>query len=222
MENESNKIFCKVVIVGESGVGKTCIMIRFVQNTFDKNQLSTVGASYVDKILELKINDIQKIINFMIWDTTGQEKYRALTRNFYNEAKVAILVYDSTNKESFEKIKDFWFKEIKDNCPKNIILALAANKIDDYMNEQISEKEGKNFADENNMIFGCTSALSGAGVADLFEKIGYKYLNIILNEERKIQNEKNENNANIKLEDKKVKLDNTKNKKKKKKKKEFC
>lgn len=218
-DNDDNS--CKVVIVGESGVGKTCIMIRFVQNRFDKNQLSSIGASYVDKTIKLKINDKQEPIQFMIWDTTGQEKYRALTRNFYTDAKVAILVYDSTCRDSFDKIKEFWFKEIIDNCPKDIIVALAANKIDEYMKEEVSQEEGQNFAEDNNIIFGCTSALSGSGVYELFADVGLKYLKSIVDKRKEMEKENNDkkNEQNQKQVDNKIKLNNSKHKKKKKKKK---
>ncbi len=207
---------CKVILVGESGVGKTCIMLRFVQNRFDKNMISTIGASYVNKIYKFNLNDKEENLQFMILDTTGQEKYRALTRNFYIGTHVAILVYDSNIRESFEKIKDFWYNEIIEHCSKDIIIALAGNKFEDLMNIEISEEEGKKFAEENNMIFQCTSALTGLGINDLFKDIGKTYIKeIYLNKNRK-------NNANEKLkkqEDKKLNLNNSKGNKKKKK---FC
>ena len=220
-EKKDNENSCKVVIVGESGVGKTCIMIRFVQNKFDRYQLSSIGASYVDKTIKLKINDKQELLKFNIWDTTGQEKYRALTRNFYTDAKVAILVYDSTSRDSFDKIKEFWFKEIIDNCSKDIIVALAANKIDEYMKEQVSHDEGQNFAEDNNIIFGCTSALSGNGVYELFADVGLKYLKNIISEKKEMEKEKNNEKKveNQNQDDNKIKLNNSKHKKKKKRKK---
>lgn len=184
-ENEEYERVCKIVIIGETGVGKTCIMIRFVQNRFNKNQLSTIGASFAEKEIKLRKDDKEEKIKFNLWDTTGQEKYRALTRNFYAGAKAAILVYDITQLESFEKIRDFWVKELREHCEKNIILALAANKYDNFMEERVDEKEAKQLADDNNMIFARTSALSGEGINDLFIDIGNKYLNNFMNEEAK-------------------------------------
>ena len=110
---------CKVVLLGESGVGKTCIIARFINNTFEDNIISTTGTSYAGKNMTFdEFNG--KTIKFEIWDTAGQEKYRALTKIFYKDAGVAILVYDITRKESFEEIKNYWYNQIKEYAPKNI------------------------------------------------------------------------------------------------------
>ena len=110
---------CKVVLLGESGVGKTCIIARFINNTFEENLISTTGASYAGKTMTF--DDYGgKSIKFEIWDTAGQEKYRSLTKIFYKDAGAAILVYDITRKESYEEIQKYWFNQIKDHAPKNI------------------------------------------------------------------------------------------------------
>ena len=116
---EDNAKTCKVVLLGESGVGKTCIIARFINNTFEDNIMSTTGASYAGKTMSFDELNGQSI-KFEIWDTAGQEKYRALTKIFYKDAGVAILVYDITRKESFDEIKNYWFNQIKDFAPKNI------------------------------------------------------------------------------------------------------
>ena len=110
---------CKVVLLGESGVGKTCIIARFINNTFEENIISTTGASYAGKTMTFDEYE-GKSIRFEIWDTAGQEKYRALTKIFYKDAGVAILVYDITRKESYEEIQKYWYNQIKDHAPKNI------------------------------------------------------------------------------------------------------
>ena len=110
---------CKVVLLGESGVGKTCIIARFINNTFEENLISTTGASYAGKTMTFDEYN-GKSIRFEIWDTAGQEKYRSLTKIFYKDAGAAILVYDITRKESFEEIQKYWFNQIKDHAPKNI------------------------------------------------------------------------------------------------------
>jgi small GTP-binding protein len=118
-EDEATKT-CKVVLLGESGVGKTCIIARFINNTFEDNIMSTTGASYAGKTMTF--DEFQgKSIKFEIWDTAGQEKYRALTKIFYKDSSVAILVYDITNRKSFEEIKNYWYNQIKDYAPKSII-----------------------------------------------------------------------------------------------------
>ena len=175
-DEDLNNHLCKIVMVGQAAVGKTCIMIRFMQDKFDPFQKSTVGASYADKSLKYNINNNEETVKFMIWDTSGMERYSALTRSFYADAKVAILVYDITNKSSFERGKEFWFKEIINNCPNDVILGLAGNKIDLYNQEEVSEDEARKFAESNHMIYYGTSALSGVGINDLFNDIGKKYL----------------------------------------------
>ncbi len=110
---------CKVVLLGESGVGKTCIIARFINNTFEENLISTTGASYAGKTMTFEEYG-GKSIKFEIWDTAGQEKYRSLTKIFYKDAGAAILVYDITRKESYEEIKKYWINQIKDFAPKNI------------------------------------------------------------------------------------------------------
>ena len=109
----------KVVLLGESGVGKTCIIARFINNTFEENLISTTGASYAGKTMTFDEFG-GKSIKFEIWDTAGQEKYRSLTKIFYKDAGAAILVYDITRKESFEEIQKYWINQIKEFAPKNI------------------------------------------------------------------------------------------------------
>ncbi len=105
----------KVVLVGESGVGKTCIISRFITNKFNNDEISTDYASFATKTLSF--NDNKKKIKFDVWDTAGQEIYRSIGKIFYNDAKVVILVYDISNKKSFIEIKNYWYESIKENAP---------------------------------------------------------------------------------------------------------
>ena len=118
-EDDEGAQTCKVVLLGESGVGKTCIIARFINNTFEENLISTTGASYAGKTMVFDEYE-GKSIKFEIWDTAGQEKYRSLTKIFYKDAAVAILVYDITRKESYEEIQKYWYNQIKEFAPKNI------------------------------------------------------------------------------------------------------
>ena len=102
---------CKVVLVGETGVGKTCIISRYINDTFSSNTESTTGASFACKIMNFE--EFKKVIKFEIWDTAGQEKYRALSKIFYKDAAIAILVYDITREESFEELKQYWYQQLK-------------------------------------------------------------------------------------------------------------
>ncbi len=199
----------KTVLVGESGVGKTSIISRFITDSFDPEVLSSSSAQFISKTIKLE----ETTIKFDIWDTAGQEKFRSLAKIFYKDAKIIIYVYDITDKNSFEEIKNYWYKETLDNITnKDVILALIGNKTDLYENEQVSDEEGKKFAKQINAIFKTTSALSNIGINWLFENLGKKVLdpNYDYTVDEKIQmqsiqknasnnNNNNNNNNNIKL-----------------------
>ena len=122
MSEDDNVKACKVVLLGESGVGKTCIIARFINNIFENNIISTTGASYTGKTMTFDEYD-GKSVKFEIWDTAGQEKYRSLTQIFYKDASIAILVYDITSQESFDEIQNYWYEQIKESAPKDISMS---------------------------------------------------------------------------------------------------
>ena len=101
---------CKVVLIGELGVGKTCIIAQFINKTFDPNVVSSLTSQYIRKNIELPEG---KSILMDIWDTAGQEKHRALAKIFFKNSKAVLLVYDITNKKSFEEIKNYWYGQVK-------------------------------------------------------------------------------------------------------------
>ena len=113
MIDDDDYLICKVVLVGEAGVGKTSIIQRFMSNTFSASVSSTGGAQFIEK--EMYFKEINQKIKFEIWDTAGQEKYRSLAKVFYNNASVCIMVYDITNRKSFEELKGFWADNVRDN-----------------------------------------------------------------------------------------------------------
>ena len=208
----------KMVLVGESGVGKTSIITQFIDQTFQEDIQSTTGGTFSTKSV---VCDGGKILKFEIWDTAGQEKYRSLTTMFYKDANAAVMVYDVTRKDSFEEMKNYWANQIKENSPENIILAIAANKSDLIEQETVDEEEARNFAKELNAIFVTTSAKSSEGINSLFEEIAKKYsgaTNITIKEEEdgdepQVQEQKNTNT---------VKIENPGKEVKKPKKKGFC
>ena len=186
----------KVVLIGESGVGKTSIISRYTTNTFDPQTLTSSSAQFLTKTINLNENTS---IKFDIWDTAGQEKFKSLAKIFYKDAKVIILVYDITNKPSFETLKNYWYKEIMDNSISDLILAIVGNKSDLYENEQVTDKEGKLFAKEINAIFKSTSALSNRGINSLFTDIAKKCLDPnydYLAEDKKMKEEYNQRKIN--------------------------
>ena len=117
-DEEQTSVPCKVVLIGESGVGKTSIISRYITNTFSSVLTATPGASFTTKTIYLK--EYKRSIKFEIWDTAGQEKYRALAKVFYKNAAVCILVYDITRRKSFDELKEYWINEIKSNGSPNL------------------------------------------------------------------------------------------------------
>ena len=162
----------KVVIVGESGVGKTCIIERFCENTFTQATVSTIGAANASA----KVTVGDTTLDLDIWDTAGQELYRSLNKIFYKNAKIAILVYDITKKTSFEEMKNYWFEQIKKVNGDDAVIGIAGNKCDLYDKEEVSEDEAKEFANQNDCVFQLTSAFSGSGVKELFQLLGEKLI----------------------------------------------
>ena len=170
----SDNDILKVVLIGESGTGKTSIIQRFSYNLFDANCASSISSQYISKIIELK--DINQTLKFDIWDTAGQEKYRSMAKLFFKDAKIILFVYDITSLNSFNELKNYWISQVQQNCEPNALLGVVANKNDLYNIQQVPKEEGLKLADEIGAIFQMTSAKSGLGIHNLFENIGRKYL----------------------------------------------
>ena len=162
----------KIVLLGDVSVGKTSIASRYCKNSFNDHHINTIGGAYQQQKVVLNNGAMVKL---HIWDTSGQERFRAMTNLYYRDAQVAILTYDITNESSFASI-DFWINELKYKVEnENMILCLVGNKCDVSPNERkIPTSKGKNYAQENNMIFYETSAKTGEGVKDLFVSIANK------------------------------------------------
>jgi small GTP-binding protein len=153
----------KIIIVGESSVGKSNISLRFTEKRFEANHQLTIGVEFGTKIISRN----NKIYKLQIWDTAGQEAFRAVTTTFYRGTIGCILVYDTTDKETFEKIQS-WYDDLKKSCDPNITIILVGNKSDLESRREVSIDEGKDFADKNNMLFIETSAKSGINVDKCF------------------------------------------------------
>ena len=198
-----DEIPCKVILVGDSGVGKTSIIGRYL-NRYSAEQRATIGASYSNKLEEI---DNYKI-NFDIWDTAGQERFRSVNTIFYKEAYICIMVYDITKEESFQSIKEYWYNTVTENSLNKIIFGIAGNKIDLYEEEKVNQEEAKKFSDSIDAIYKTTSAKENTYIDDLFKDLGRKFINSSLF--KQLLSEKEEEKKS------KVNLDENSNKKNKK------
>ena len=196
----NNSISCKVILVGDSGVGKTSIINRYL-NQYTDYQKSTIGASYANK--EEMIDNYK--INFDIWDTAGQERFRSVNTIFYKEAYVCIMVYDITKPQSFESIKNYWYNTVKENSFDDIIFGIAGNKIDLYEEEKVDQNVVNEYCESINALFKTTSARQNTCVDDIFKELGKRFIQSDLFKFLLTKNQ----------EKKQLNLDNNKKKKKK-------
>ena len=162
---------CKIILVGESGVGKTSIISRYLNRFQEKTEL-TLGAYFSNKII---IVDDYKI-NLEIWDTAGQEQYRSINSIFYKDAYICLMVYDITNKSTFNCIKDYWYEAVSENGMLGIIFGIAGNKNDLYEEEDVSEKEVEEFSNSINACFKLTSAKVNTSIDDIFLMLTQKFV----------------------------------------------
>ena len=165
MEEE---IVYKVLLLGDSSVGKTCFLLRYCDKSFQDVHLSTIGLDYRLKSMTLKNN---KNIKLQIWDTAGQDRFRAITKNYYKGANGIILIYDVTNMQTYENVKN-WISQIKEEASPNVIIYLVGNKID-VPDEQrlIKAEDGQKIADEFNLPFKEASAKDGTNVNEIFQEL---------------------------------------------------
>ena len=156
----------KILTIGESGVGKTCILRRFVENKFLKNHLATIGIDFKTKTLNINNQEIK----LKIWDTAGQERFRNITTQYYKGADGIVLVYDVTEESSYDKIRD-WMEQILYNTQRDDIgLVLLGNKCD-MEPRTVSEEQGNKMAEELKISYFETSALNGQGIKEAFEQL---------------------------------------------------
>ena len=160
----------KTILVGRTGTGKTNIINAIVGVKFDSSEMTTSTAAFVDKTIKVSGKDY----HLAIWDTAGQEKFRSLTKIFIKDAKIVILVYSITNKESFKEI-DFWLETVKNILGDKPVLGLAGNKKDLFQEEQVGEEEGENKAKEIGAIFKLTSAKTKVGINEFVEQLVEEY-----------------------------------------------
>ena len=156
----------KVVLLGESAVGKSSLVLRFVKREFHEFQESTIGAAFLTQTIQID----DTTVKFEIWDTAGQERYHSLAPMYYRGAQAALIVYDLTSKESFVKAQT-WVRELQRQANANIVIALVGNKLDLANKRMVEYNEAKSYADENNLLFMETSAKTAVNVNEVFTAI---------------------------------------------------
>ena len=169
---EDSDIVFKILMLGDSEVGKSCFLMRYSDNVFVENYITTIGLDYKLKTIKL---DSGKIIKVQLWDTAGQDKYRTIAKNYYKGSHGILLLYDTTKMSSFENIRE-WIQDIRQEvCPKSIIF-LIGNKIDLTEQRKIAKEQGEELAEEFKIPFFEASAKSGENVDEVFKALYEKII----------------------------------------------
>ena len=164
----------KIILLGDIAVGKTSILSRFCTNTYSSDYKCSIGVEFKVKSLNV---DQSTIADLKIWDTCGDERFRAVTRQYYKESKGVILVFDLTNKDSFKKL-DFWIEDVRVNSPEEASIVLVGNKSDLVDQRKITQKEIADFANKKKLDFLEVSAKTGSNISLLFENLSTKLIKI--------------------------------------------
>ncbi|VVC31418.1 Small GTP-binding protein domain,P-loop containing nucleoside triphosphate hydrolase,Small GTPase [Cinara cedri] len=164
--NEHYDYLFKYIIVGDVGVGKTCITRQFLYHEFDTKETSTIGVDYGHKTLSIE----GKKIKIAVWDTAGQEAFKSIARSYYSGAAACILVYNITDRNSFPHISD-WLEDARLLSGSRMVFALVGNKTDIENNRQVERSEGEHFSRQNDLMFFETSAKTGINVSEVFEEL---------------------------------------------------
>ena len=166
LEDENYDLIFKIVLIGDSGVGKTNILSRYINNEFSLATQSTVGVEFGSKIIKKN----GKVIKLQIWDTAGQERYKSITSAYYKGSKGAFVVYDITRKTTYDNI-DKWIGELKTNGSEDVLIMLVGNKSDLEDKREVITEEVEKKAQEQKLAFCETSALNGKNVEYAFENL---------------------------------------------------
>ena len=157
----------KVLLLGDSTVGKTCFLMQYTDKSFQEAHMSTIGLDYRLKNLQLKNG---KNIKLQIWDTAGQDRFRAITKNYYKGAHGILLIYDVTSLQTYENVKN-WITQIREEASPHIVIYIIGNKIDMVEERKIKTEEGKQLANEFHLQFFETSAKTGQNVNETFDSL---------------------------------------------------
>ena len=171
MSNE-DPISCKTILVGDSSVGKTSIIARYLDK-YKEKESPTIGASFANKVENIDGNEIK----FEIWDTAGQERFRSINSIFYQDAYICIMVYDVTSQNSFQSLGSYWYNAVKEQGNEEIIFHVVGNKIDLFESEEVDKNEVKEYCDSINAEYCFVSAKENTYIEDMFINLGKKFIN---------------------------------------------
>ena len=155
----------KLILLGDQGVGKSCILNRFLNDTFIEDYQATIGLDFQSKNVQIENQDI----HLLLYDTAGQEKFRSLIPMYTRDANIILLVYDISNKDTFNHLPD-WIRDLTNVNIKEVIFVIVANKIDLNAQRAVTLEEGQKFAEEHDFLFQEISAKTGVGFSELFYK----------------------------------------------------
>ena len=166
-QSENKELLYKILLLGDSSVGKTCFLMRYTDNTYQEIHMSTIGID--NKFKDVELEDGKKV-KIQIWDTAGQDRFRSITRNYYKGANGIVLIFDVTNKKSYENVKN-WVKKIKEEVSSRVTIILVANKIDDVNHRIVTKEEGEKIANECGLMFFECSAKTGENIEHAFNEL---------------------------------------------------
>jgi Ras-related protein Rab-2A len=163
----SHQFLFKYIIIGDSGVGKSCLLLQFTDKRFEASHDLTIGVEFGARMIQID----GKHVKLQVWDTAGQESFRSITRSYYRGAAGALLVYDVTRRETFEHLQT-WLDDCKENSNMNMSILLIGNKCDLADRREVTETEGRQFAEKNGLLFIETSAKTAQNVDEAFLQTG--------------------------------------------------
>ena len=164
---QQKEFLYKRILLGDTSVGKTCFLMRYTDNTFQEIHMSTIGLDY--KLKNVQLED-GKIVKIQIWDTAGQDRFRSITKNYYKGAHGIILIYDVTDKKTYENVKA-WIEQIREEVSDNVTIILVGNKIDDLEGRKVKKEEGEKAAKEFGLSFFECSAKTGENIDLIFNEL---------------------------------------------------
>jgi small GTP-binding protein len=167
MVSNSFDLIYKVLLLGDTSVGKTCFLLRYTEDTFTENHISTIG---VDFKLKLLSTAPEKNIKLQIWDTAGQDRFRCITKSYFRGSHGILLIYDITSTSSFNNIKN-WILQIRESLGEQPCITLVGNKVDLESNRRVSREDGIRLAKEYEMSFFETSAKDDTNISEAFNQL---------------------------------------------------